>query len=135
MGEPGLRDGGKGGASLGAVVAAAERAEHEALEVTRLEKVLAAGLVLFMLIGGAWVLGRLGRIPRAPDSSALMERHGIPPLEQELSRLNEMLAVADRGYREARSRADEAQREYEFRREEYRTRLDAVVVDPSLRQA
>jgi hypothetical protein len=109
--------------------------EHELVELTRFEKVLALGLTIFLLVGGLWVLERLNWAVPGPSSEELNARlaairHAAKldeqqgklfQLEQELSRLE--IKLSQRTV------------EYEFRREEYRTALDAGRDDPVRRAA
>ncbi|MEW6399159.1 MAG: zinc ribbon domain-containing protein [Bacillota bacterium] len=99
--------------------------EQERAEATRAEKVLALGLVAFLLLGGLWVLDRLGDIPARPDYGAVAARYGIAALEEEVSRLQGDLNQARQALGQAQENESRARVEYEFRREEYRTALDA----------
>jgi len=116
--------------------------EVEEQEGTRIEKVLLAALVAFLLLGGFWTLDRMeGYFPRpvlatniesngysAPDPTntvSVESELGISPKRDRLNRVAEIannrratLAVV-----EAASRKAEA--DYEFRREEYRTAMQA----------
>ncbi|MEW6545522.1 MAG: zinc ribbon domain-containing protein [Bacillota bacterium] len=109
--------------------------EQETTEATRAEKILALGLVVFLLLGGLWVLDRLGDVPRRPEYAALVAKHGLSSLEEEVSRLQADLDQAREILRQAREQESQARVQYEFRREEYRTLLDAGRDDPQRRQA
>lgn len=109
--------------------------EQERAEATRAEKVLALGLVIFLLLGGLWVLDRLGDIPARPDYGALADRYGLAPLEQEVSRLQVDLNQARQALEQAQENESRARVQYEFRREEYRTALDAGRDDPERKAA
>lgn len=114
------------------------RNNHEELEqvdLTRAEKVLALGLVLFLLVGGLWIMSRLGRIPPRPDYNAFFFRYEIPALEQEVGVLRQALTQAEQAHQQAIEEVNRRGAEYEFRREEYRTSLDAGVDDPKKKQA
>lgn len=109
--------------------------EQERTEATRAEKVLALGLVVFLLLGGLWVLDRLGDIPARPDYALLEARHGIAPLQEEVSRLARDLGQAQQALTQAQEAESQARVQYEFRREEYRTALDAGRDDPARKAA
>lgn len=105
----------------------------EELETTRAEKVLAVGLVVFLLVGAFWLLARLGELPRRPDYDAIRARHGLEQVDREYRAQQALVERADETVRARRAELDAAQREYEFRREEYRTALDRGVDDPALK--
>lgn len=105
----------------------------EELETTRAEKVLALGLVVFLLIGAFWALGRLSELPRRPDYDAIRAQHGLDQVEQELRGRQAVVYRAEEAVHTRQAERDAAQREYEFRREEYRTALNRGVDDPQLR--
>lgn len=109
--------------------------EQEKTEATRAEKILAVGLALFLFLGGLWVLDRLGNVPGRPDYAALVARHGLPSLEDEVSRLQADLNQAREVLRQAEEEESRARARYEFRREEYRTLLEAGRDDPQRRKA
>ncbi len=104
--------------------------EHETVEFTRVEKVLAAGLVLFLLVGGLWVLDALGRVPPRPDYAAIQAELIPDALQREAEQLRAELWAAEEGYRKAEITWQGARLEYEFRREEWRTALDAGQLSP-----
>jgi hypothetical protein len=54
--------------------------EDQQVETTRFEKVLAVVLVIFLLVGGFWVLEKLERIPDRPDWEQARWQLGIPSL-------------------------------------------------------
>lgn len=107
-----------------------EDVEH--VEFTRMEKILALALVVFLLIGGWWVLGALGRLVPRPDWSAIESRHDVDRLQNEMSALEQQLWSARQMVSERKIELDRARLEYEFRREEYRTYLGTGVDDPDL---
>lgn len=109
--------------------------ELELRELTRVEKVLALGLTVFLLLGGMWVLHRIPRAVPAPSHQLLHEQlaqiragSGLGAEEATLSRLHQEV-------HEAEMRASQKSAEHVFRREEYRTALDAGRDDPVLRAA
>jgi len=103
-------------------------------ESSRAEKVLAAGMVVFMLLGGLWVLARLSAIPRPPDYQVLADRFGLPEAEKAYRQAENSLWHAESVLAERAARVEELRRAYEFRREEYRTVLDRGVDDPVRRR-
>lgn len=96
-----------------------------------MEKVLLAALVAFLLVGGFWVQGRFEELIPAPvlqsydGRQGIEDEVGVSPLR---SRVDKLQVVANNrqstlgGKENAR---DEAAKKYEFRREEYRTAMEA----------
>jgi RNA polymerase subunit RPABC4/transcription elongation factor Spt4 len=109
--------------------------EHEMGELTRAEKVLALGLVLFLLLGGLWALRQLQELVARPDYGAIAARLGLEELRRELQLQEQELGLRDRQWRDLDLEATRLRVEYEFRREEYRTALDAGRLDPELQAA
>ncbi|RJQ06306.1 MAG: zinc ribbon domain-containing protein [Bacillota bacterium] len=109
--------------------------ETEEIESSRVERLLAVGLVAFLLVGGFWVLDRLGSIPQRPDYAAIAEAQGLTRVEPafreaEADYLRAQAAVAQAGEAMERARSD-----YEYRREELRVAIELGVESPALTQA
>lgn len=102
----------------------------ELQELTLMEKVLALGLVAFLLVGGLWVMGFLGRLPPRPDWMQLEGARRVEELQAELRPLESELWAAQEMLRERERELAVARADYEFRREEYRTFLDRGRDDP-----
>ncbi len=109
--------------------------ESEVVESTRAEKVLAVGLVLFLLIGGWWVMERLGSIPTRPDYASFQATFDIERQRWELSRADQSLEAARQILSEKERALAEARADYEFRREEYRVALEEGRADAALQAA
>lgn len=109
--------------------------ELEGVEVTRAEKVLAVALTIFLLIGGSWVLNRLETIPSRPDYQAVSDRFNLSALRATVESLNADLSRAEALLAETRNQVDGARMDYEFRREEYRTALEAGTDSAGKKQA
>ena len=105
--------------------------ETEDIETTRSEKLLAAVLAVFLLIGGLWIYFKLDDIPAKPDTSAYPDadarRMDVATIDRQ-SRLTDATLSARRLERQARERL-------EVRREAYRTALDAGGAPPALQQS
>jgi hypothetical protein len=101
------------------------RVDIEDLQTTKTEKLLAAVLAIFLLIGGVWGYQRIDDWVKS-DSV-----YFAPPTTPEIERASAARArVAEAGRAERR-----ALRELEIRREAYRTALDAGRSAPQLEQA
>ena len=109
--------------------------EDQQVETTRFEKVLAVVLVIFLLVGGFWVLEKLERIPDRPDWEQARWQLGIPSLEENVAGIRREVNLAEQLAQKTQQARAEAQTEYEFRREEYRTALDAGIESASKQQA
>lgn len=109
--------------------------EVDEVESSRVEKLLAAGLVVFLLIGGFWAMGRLGSIPKTPDYAAISAAAGMPAVEEAYRRAQSDHSRAAEAAQQAAATAEQARAEYEFRREEYRVALERGAGDPKLAQA
>jgi hypothetical protein len=103
--------------------------EQEQIEITRAEKLLAFGLVLFLLIGGLWVMNRAAEIPVQPDYDQMQQEYGLASLREELGQFRQDWQRAHEAYQEDKGILNQARVEYEFRREEYRTALDAGIAN------
>jgi len=96
--------------------------EEEEREITRAEKILAALLVVFLLIGGLWVLARLGDLFPRPDYGAYMGP--LEHLRKPVDRARGALAYAQQVVAEREAAYNQASQKYQFLREEYRVSLD-----------
>lgn len=117
----------------------AEHSEIEEREVSRVEKVLAAGMVVFLLIGGFWILGRIARVPVRPGHWAIEAQYGqthgvnIEQLRNETSVAHAQYSVTGQALYDCQITRGRALQEYEFRREEYRVLLERGEVGPAQR--
>ncbi len=96
------------------------RVDVEEIQTTKSEKLLAVVLAGFLLIGGIWVYVKIDdavRTTSPPDASY----RGTPAEQSAVYRLR----VADSSLARAESAAAAARDNLEFRREAYRTALDA----------
>ncbi len=116
-------------------MAVAPGPEVEEVEASRAEKLLAVGLVVFLLIGGFWVTNRLGSLLEYPDYTVIAARHGLPDLELAYREAEANLWRAMEAAEQARAAMEQARSEYEFRREEYRVALERGLDDPRLAAA
>jgi hypothetical protein len=113
----------------------AEYEEMEQLETSRAERILAVGMVVFMLIGGAWVLNRISSLVPYPDRTALEVGHGLVSLRDSVQVSQARFSEAQRIYADRAERATKAQAVYEFRREEYRVSMEQGAAADSTRAA
>ncbi|MBN1762967.1 MAG: hypothetical protein JW878_07845 [Methanomicrobia archaeon] len=60
-----------------------EDEESERLEAMRGEKILAAAMVIFLLIGGVQVLNELGGVPDRPQLGTYYAKYDVYTLEAE----------------------------------------------------
>lgn len=104
-------------------------------ETSRAEKLLAFGLVVFLLIGGFWVMERLGSVPGRPDYQAISAAVGVPAVEPAYRQASADYERAAAATDEALRAMDQARSDYEFRREEYRVALERGLDDPALAAA
>lgn len=111
------------------------QSEVDEVESSRAEKLLAIGLVAFLLVGGFWVMDRLGSVPRQPDYVTIAASVGLPAVEESYRKVEADFLRAQEGAQQAAAAAEQARSEYEFRREEYRVALERGVSDPELAQA
>ncbi|MCL6580212.1 MAG: zinc ribbon domain-containing protein [Firmicutes bacterium] len=110
-------------------------AELEEVENSRVERLLAVGLVIFLLVGGFWVLARLGEIPERPDWAAIEQAEGKPAVEEAWRQAMADYERAQVAAGEAAAALTQARAEYEYRREEYRFALERGLDDPALAEA
>ncbi len=111
------------------------QSEVDEVESSRAEKLLAVGLVAFLLVGGFWVVDRLASVPERPDYAAISASVGLPAAEESYRKAEADFLRAQEGAQQAAAAAEQARSEYEFRREEYRVALERGVSDPKLAQA
>ena len=125
--------------------------EAEDLEITRVEKVLMLGLVVFLLIGAFWALehidnlvpqpvisrtayssggqgydGEWGRDRPREQSPPIEETVGIPPLRTRVEKLQQVVNVRRAKLDRASAVVREADRKYQFGREEFRTGIEGA---------
>jgi hypothetical protein len=96
------------------------RVDVEEIQTTKGEKLLAAVLALFLLIGGIWVYVKIGDAVRTSSPPDFSYR-GTPAEQASVNRLQQ----ADRRLARAERAASSARDNLELRREAYRTALDA----------
>jgi len=101
---------------------------------TRLEKILAAGLVLFLLLASIWALESAEDAIRKPSFEAYYEKYGLRELEENMTLARDLLWNASRTLSELKTELLEAERDYLFLREEYRVSLEEGVENETLRQ-
>jgi hypothetical protein len=113
--------------------------EIEEFEMTRIEKLLLCGLVVFLLVGMFWVLDRTEELIPRPILTAQQREYGaIPPtgqpIEEELgvpaakAQADRQQVIVDRRETELKKREtayQDANQAYLFKREEYRTAMEA----------
>jgi hypothetical protein len=125
--------------------------EAEELEVTRVEKVLMLGLVVFLLIGAFWALERMDNLVPQPvmtrttyssggydydggwagnrrreQAPPIEETVGIPPVRARVEKLQMGVNVRRMQLDRANAAVREADRKYQFGREEFRTGIEAA---------
>ncbi|NPV71828.1 MAG: hypothetical protein HPY55_14530 [Firmicutes bacterium] len=113
----------------------AEFEEIEQVETGRVERILAVGMVVFLLIGGVWTLNRMSSLVPHPDMPAIEAKHGTAKHNDTLNRLRLELQEADRLYAEEADRLAKSQAAYEFRREEYRVLLESGKANDAAKSA
>lgn len=106
------------------------RVDVEEIQTTKGEKLLAAVLALFLLIGGIWAYVKIDDAVRT-SSPPVYSYKGTPAEQTAVKRLEDADRRADRAER----RATRARDNLEFRREAYRTALDANRPAAQLEQA
>lgn len=109
--------------------------EHELVELTRFEKVLAFGLTIFLLVGGIWVLNRLDWVVPRPSGEDLHARLAAIARDAKLDEQQGQLLQLEQQLAGLEIQVSQRTIEHEFRREEYRTALDAGRDDPVRRAA
>ena len=117
---------------------ALDQVEHEyaqQVETGRAERILAIGMVVFMLIGGAWVLNRTAALVPYPDRRVFEDRAGVAVERESVNRLNVQLAEAQRILDERSGELSRALSMYEYTREEYRVGLERGKDDPAVKAA
>lgn len=116
-----------------------DHSEIEEREVSRAEKILAAGMVVFLLIGGFWILGRIARWVARPDYYKIEVQYdqthqiSIQQLRDASNIASLQLSESWQILDACRSAQAKALQEYEFRREEYRVLLERGEVGPAQR--
>jgi hypothetical protein len=101
---------------------AGSRAGDGEIETTGAEKVLAVVLAVFIAIGAIWGYYKLDEVPKDPAYSYVPDQRLIGP--EEFSAI-ERHRLASREVLDAKNEQRAARRGLEFRREAYRTALDA----------
>ena len=104
--------------------------ETSQLETTRAERFLALAMIVFLLIGGAWVFREIQTLPPRPDWVAIEERHLSQELKEEYRTTEATFYEAQNNLSMRQDAVNKASLEYEFRREEYRVALDKGIEDP-----
>jgi hypothetical protein len=106
--------------------------ELDEIESSRGEKLLAIGLVVFLLIGGFWILDRLGSLPGRPNYEALAAAQGLPQAEAAFRQVEADYRQGFENSEAARLEMDRARAAYEYKREEYRVALARGLEAPAL---
>ncbi len=109
--------------------------ENSGIEFSRVERILALGMVLFLLVGGAWVFNRIQRLPARPDYHAIERRHISAELQSAYWQAQNTLNAAQVAAGRVREELSVAATEYEFRREEFRVMNERGILDPVREQA
>lgn len=104
--------------------------ERTQVEMTRLEIVLAVAMVMFLLLGGAWVFKQIQSIPSRPDWTSIHSKYITEELSRRYNTAENVLQEAHNQVYHRQNELEGALREYEFRREEYRVMLDKGIDDP-----
>src|SRR4051812_3569573 len=116
---------------------------------TRIEKVLLAALVAFLLVGGFWALQRIeNRFPEpvlqtyggstyslsqeGAPSVGIEDELGVTPLRGQIQRFQQVADNRRASLTKALAAQSKAGEDYKFRREEYRTAMQAG--NPSVAQ-
>ncbi len=123
--------------------------EIEEQEGTRIEKVLLFALVAFLLVGGFWVFSRIESLLPAPElqnvsnyselgmpntqALSIEEELGIPKLRNEVQKLQKIADNRQATLANVLAAQSKAEEEYKFRREEYRTAMQAGTVTKNQR--
>jgi len=109
--------------------------ETDEIESSRVEKLLAVGLVAFLLIGGFWVLDRLGSVPKRPDYTAIALAQGLTEIEAVFREAEADYLRAGAAVAETQDAMEKARSDYEYRREELRVAAELGVETPALSQS
>ncbi len=103
--------------------------EDEKLEATRGEKILASAMVIFLLMGGIYVLNDLNNIPEKPQISFYYEKYNVYGLEDEQNSIDLELRIASDTLSAVKDEYSGSMEYYLFKREEYRVTLDKGEAD------
>lgn len=109
--------------------------ENSGIEFSRAERILALGMVVFLLVGGAWVFNRIQRLPTRPDYHAIEQRHISAELQSEYWQAQNTLNTALAATGRLREELSVAATEYEFRREEFRVMNERGILDAAREKA
>lgn len=103
--------------------------ESTGIELSRAERILVLGMVIFLLVGGAWVFNRIQSIPPRPDYHAIEQRYISAELQSEYWQAQNTLNAARSATERLRQELTVATTEYEFRREEFRVMNERGLLD------
>jgi hypothetical protein len=109
--------------------------ESSGIEFSRAERILALGMVIFLLVGGAWVFNRIQRIPARPNYHAIEQHYISSELQNEYWQAQNTLNAARAATERLRQELAVATTEYEFRREEFRVMNERGILDPAREKA
>lgn len=98
------------------------------------ERVLWLLTVVFLLVGGLWAYSRIDEVPERPDYGLFLEKADLPALQGKLSGAQAELQEERSRLDQAQAVRAEAESEYLFRREEYRTAVEAGTAAPALKE-
>lgn len=105
--------------------------EAEEMETTRVEKALLLGLVVFLLIAGLWVLNQTESVVPAPDRADFEAELNVGPVRAQVEKQRKELSAREDALAAREKTFARAERDYEFRREELRTGIEAARRTPA----
>ncbi len=101
-----------------------EHDDYEKSEATRGEKILASAMVIFLLMGGIYILNDLDNIPEKPHINFYYEKYNVYVLENEQNSINSELRIASDTLSAVKDEYSDNREYYLFKREEYRVVVD-----------
>lgn len=104
--------------------------EASQVETSWVERWLALAMVVFLLVGGAWVFRELQSVPSRPNYADIESRYISEELRNQHTLAQEAYWTANRSYQQTVEKYNHTYQEYEFRREEYRVMLERNIDDP-----
>lgn len=99
--------------------------EAEEMETTRVEKALLLGLVVFLLIGGLWMLNQIESLVPSPDRADVEVEMNVGPVRAAVEQLQTVVSARQNALAAREKAAAQADKAYQFRREEFRTGIEA----------
>ncbi len=101
----------------------------------RVEKILLAGFIIFLVVGSIWFLESVKDNIRMPSFRYYAEKYNLTDIEEEMQLVQQQLFEAQRKLNNITKQFIDAEREYLFLREEYRVSLEEGVTNETLKQA